>query len=145
MASVKAKTSGRGLIPNRSDIDQRPWIVVDHSRLGDWESDTIAGSEHKGAIPSLVERVSKYTLLHKLDAATSEKTGAAIVARTLTRSHQVTAKSLPVTSTSPGNWLLVAGCWLLVTDFYFGKPYHDSERGLNENTNGLVRQYFPKG
>jgi IS30 family transposase len=136
------KTSGRGLIPNRIDIDQRPAIVDDRSRLGDWEADTIVGAEHKGAILSLVERVSKYTLLHKLDAATSENTGDAIIAKM--RPHQ----KIVLTITSD-NGKEFAGhqrvAKKLDTGFYFAKPYHAWERGLNENTNGLVRQYFPKG
>src|SRR5271155_5567540 len=65
----KGKTSGRGLIPNRVDIDQRPAIVAEKSRIGDWEADTIIGAGHQGAIMSHVERKSKYTKLAKLDAS----------------------------------------------------------------------------
>ena len=138
----KGKTSGRGLIPNRIDIDQRPAIVEERSRLGDWEADTIVGAEHKGAILSLVERVSKYTLLHKLDHATSDKTGDAIIARM--RSHRKIVHTI-----TSDNGKEFAGhqhvAEQLDAGFYFAKPYHAWERGLNENTNGLVRQYFPKG
>jgi IS30 family transposase len=136
------KTSGRGLIPNRIDIDQRPAVVEERSRIGDWEADTIVGAGHKGAILSLVERVSKYTLLHKLDNATSKKTGAAIVAKM--RPHQKIVHTI-----TSDNGKEFAGhqriARRLDTGFYFAKPYHAWERGLNENTNGLVRQYFPKG
>ena len=59
----KGKTSGRGLIPNRVDIDQRPAIVAEKSRIGDWEADTIIGAGHKGIIMSHVDRKSKYTKL----------------------------------------------------------------------------------
>jgi IS30 family transposase len=138
----KGKTSGRGLIPNRIDIDERPAIVAERSRLGDWEADTIVGAEHKGAILSLVERVSKYTLLHKLDNATSDKTGTAIV----TKMHPY--KKIVHTITSDNGKEFAAHQRVakhLNTGFYFAKPYHAWERGLNENTNGLVRQYFPKG
>jgi len=62
----KGKTSGRGLIPNRVDIDQRPTIVAEKSRIGDWEADTIIGAGHKGIIMSHVDRKSKYTKLAKL-------------------------------------------------------------------------------
>ena len=79
----KGKTSGRGLIPNRTDISERPAIVEERSRIGDWEADTIVGARHKGAILSLVERTSRYTLLHKLEAATSANTTAAILAKLL--------------------------------------------------------------
>jgi IS30 family transposase len=138
----KGKTSGRGLIPHRIDIDQRPAVVAERSRLGDWEADTIVGSEHKGVILSLVERVSKYTLLHKLDHATSDKTGEAIIAKM--RPHQKIVHTI-----TSDNGKEFAGhehvAEQLDTGFYFAKPYHAWERGLNENTNGLVRQYFPKG
>ena len=137
----KGKTAGRGLIPCRIDIDQRPAIVEQRSRIGDWEADTIVGAKHKGAILSLVERASRYTLLQKLDAATAEKTSAAIV--TKMRPHQ----RLVHTITSD-NGKEFAGhrrvAKQLDAEFYFAKPYHAWERGLNENTNGLVRQYFPK-
>ena len=138
----KGKTAGRGLIPNRIDIDERPAIVEQRSRVGDWEADTIVGAEHKGAILSLVERASRYTLLKKLDAATAETTGAAII--TKMRPH----RKLVHTITSD-NGKEFAGhqrvAKKLKAGFYFAKPYHSWERGLNENTNGLVRQYFPKG
>jgi IS30 family transposase len=138
----KGKTSGRGLIPNRIDIDQRPAIVDRKSRIGDWEADTIVGAEHKGAILSLVERKSKYTLLRKLDTATAENTSAAIIAKM--QSHQALVHTI-----TSDNGKEFAGhqdvAAKLETGFYFAKPYHAWERGLNENTNGLVRQYFPKG
>lgn len=138
----KGKTSGRGLIPNRIDIDDRPAIVAERSRIGDWEADTIVGAEHKGSILSLVERVSKYTLLHKLDHATSEKTGAAIIAK-MKRYKKVVHTITSDNGKEFADHQRVAK--KLGTGFYFAKPYHAWERGLNENTNGLVRQYFPKG
>src|SRR3974377_1857812 len=61
----KGKNSGRGLIPNRVDIDQRPSIVAAKSRIGDWEADTIIGANHRGAVLSHVERNSTYTKLPK--------------------------------------------------------------------------------
>lgn len=138
----KGKTAGRGVIPGRIDIDERPAIVAERARIGDWEADTIVGAEHKGAILSLVERVSKYTLLKKLDAATAENTGAAIIAKM--QPHQALVHTI-----TADNGKEFAGhqrvAEQLDAGFYFAKPYHAWERGLNENTNGLVRQYFPKG
>ena len=138
----KGKTSGRGLIPNRIDISERPAIVETRSRIGDWEADTIVGAEHKGAILSLVERKSKYTLLRKLDSATAENTSAAII--TKMEPHQPFVHTI-----TSDNGKEFAGhqdvAAQLEAGFYFAKPYHAWERGLNENTNGLVRQYFPKG
>lgn len=137
----KSKTAGRGLIPGRIDIDARPAIVEERSRIGDWEADTIVGAEHKGAILSLVERKTRYTLLKKLDAATAEKTGDAIVAKMRPHKRQV----ITITSDNGKEFADHRRVSIkLDTDFFFAKPYHSWERGLNENTNGLVRQYFPK-
>jgi transposase, IS30 family len=68
----KGRNSGRGLIPNRVDIDQRPAIVATKSRIGDWEGDTIIGAQHRGAILSHVERKSKYTKLVSLPDKTAD-------------------------------------------------------------------------
>jgi IS30 family transposase len=136
------KLAGRGIIPGRIDIDQRPAIVEQRVRIGDWEVDTIVGAARKGAILSLVERVSRYTVLHKLDAATAELTSRAIITRL--RPHRARVHTI-----TADNGKEFAGhkqiARRLEAGFYFAKPYHAWERGLNENTNGLVRQYFPKG
>lgn len=136
------KCAGRGFIPGRIDISERPAIVGLRIRIGDWEADTIVGAGRKGAILSLVERVSKYTLLRKLDAATSALTTRAMINCLRPhggRVHTITAD----------NGKEFAGhrkvARRLAAGFYFATPYHAWERGLNENTNGLVRQYFPKG
>ncbi len=64
--------AGRGCIPNRVDIDERPPVVEDKARIGDWEGDTIIGSNHRGAIVSYVDRCSKFTLLKMLENRTAE-------------------------------------------------------------------------
>jgi IS30 family transposase len=138
----KGTISGRGLIPNRIDISERPAIVDRKARIGDWEADTIVGSEHKGAILSLVERKSKYTLLHKLDAATADSTTNAIIAKMKPHKKLVHTITADNGKEFAGHQEVAAR---LKTGFYFATPYHAWERGLNENTNGLVRQYFPKG
>jgi IS30 family transposase len=137
-----SKLAGRGIIPGRIDIDQRPAIVEQRIRIGDWEADTIVGAGRKGAILSLVERVSRYTLLHKLKAAQAEPTTRAIIAKL--RPHR--ARVHTITADNGKEFALHARvARQLGAGFYFAKPYHAWERGLNENTNGLVRQYFPKG
>lgn len=136
------KLTGRGIIPGRIDIDQRPAIVDQRIRIGDWEADTITGAGRKGAILSLVERTSRYTLLHKLEAAQAEPTTRAIIARL--RPHR--ARVHTITADNGKEFAFHARvATRLGAGFYFAKPYHAWERGLNENTNGLVRQYFPKG
>lgn len=64
--------AGRGCIPNRVDIENRPAVVEEKSRIGDWEGDTIIGAEHQGAVVSHVDRCSKYTILAKVTNKTSE-------------------------------------------------------------------------
>jgi transposase, IS30 family len=137
-----AKSAGRGVIPGRIDISARPAIVERRVRIGDWEADTIVGAGRKGAILSLVERVSKYTLLHKLTAATADNTTRALI-------HALRPHRSRVHTITADNGKEFAGhqkvALRLGAGFYFATPYHAWERGLNENTNGLVRQYFPKG
>jgi len=133
--------SGRGCIPNRVDIDQRPPIVEEKIRLGDWEVDTIIGASHKGVMVSIVERRSKLTKLVKVFNKTAEEVSRAII-------NQLTPiKSFvhTITADNGKEFSLHAMVSIeLSSDFYFAKPYRSPERGLNEHTNGLIRQYFPK-
>ncbi len=137
-----SKMAGRGLIPNRIDIDARPAIVDAKSRVGDWELDSIVGAKHKGAITSMVERKTKLTKLFLLDARTSNGTKDAIIKRL-----EPIKKHVLTLTADNGKEFASHGkiSESLDADFYFCHPYHSWERGLNENTNGLVRQYFPKG
>ena len=134
--------SRRGSIPDRVDIDQRPAVVETRERLGDWEGDTIIGSHDGGAvIASMVERKSRFTCLIKI----KNKTTAAVI-------HGINQHMLPLvdfvhTVTLDNGKEFSQHKMLSSTldaEVYFAKPYHSWERGLNENTNGLVRQYFPK-
>jgi len=131
----------RGKIPNRIGIEQRPAIVDRKGRIGDWEGDTIIGKGHKGAIVSLVERKSIYTLLGKVERKKADLV-ADMEIRLLSplrdRVHTITKD----------NGLEFSGhqkvARKLKADIFFAHPYSSWERGLNENTNGLVRQYIPK-
>jgi IS30 family transposase len=134
--------SRRGLIPNRQSIDLRPRIVEAKGRVGDWEADTIVGKHHHQAILSLVERKTKLTLLKKLERATAE----AVEQATVELMKPLMKKVRTITSDNGrefANHQSISE--KLEAAFYFAHPYHSWERGLNENTNGLVRQYFPKG
>lgn len=131
----------RGIIPGKISIEERPAIVEQRRRIGDWETDTLIGKRHRGALLSLVERKSKYTLLKKLHRRT-----APAVTQALCRALAPhAAKILTVTADNGSEF---AGhediARTLDIDFYFAHPYRSWERGVNENTNGLVRQYFPK-
>ncbi len=132
----------QGAIKNRRMIDDRPKIVEEKNRIGDWEIDTIIGKNHKQAVLSIVERVSKYTLLKKLEIKTSAATKVAVIEAL--KGYQGVVHT--ITSDN--------GCEFaqheeiskqLEADFFFAHPYSSWERGLNENTNGLVRQYLKKG
>jgi transposase, IS30 family len=138
----KGCNAGRGLIPNRVDIDERPKIVDEKQRIGDWELDTIIGKNHDGAIVSMVERKSKFTKL----ILVPNKTAAAVTSAII--SALIPLKSAVTTMTADnGKEFAMHEDLTRVLDaqVYFAKPYHSWERGLNEHTNGLVRQYFPKG
>jgi len=134
-------TAGRGFIPNRIDIDQRPIIVEKKIRLGDWELDTIVGTGQSGSIVSMVERTSKLVMLVKVTKKTAHQVELALLERlkpiknfvfTLTADNGKEFANHERVGTT------------LQSGFYFARPYHSWERGLNEHTNGLVRQYFPK-
>jgi IS30 family transposase len=131
----------RGQIPNRISIDQRPKIVASKGRFGDWEADTIIGARHKGGILSVVERKSKLTRLRKLAtkaAAEMKDTSVALLEPLAARVHTITVDN----GKEFCEHEQIAA--RLQARIYFAHPYASWERGLNENTNGLVRQYFPK-
>lgn len=135
-----AVSAGRGCIPNRVDISERPEVVEQKARLGDWEGDTIIGAKHQGAIVSYVDRCSKFTVLKKV----ANKTAELIVQAT----REKLGQGLPVLTITYDNGKEFSAhadiAQALKAQCYFAKPYHSWERGLNEHTNGLVRQYFPK-
>jgi IS30 family transposase len=132
----------RGTIPNRLSIEQRPAVVEKRSRIGDWEADTVIGKNHKQAIVRLVERKSGYTLIRKVERRTADA-----VSRTMTKLLKPYQSRVHTITSDNGKEF--AGhekvARALRVDFYFAHPYASWERGTNENTNGLIRQYFPKG
>jgi len=133
---------GRGCIPGRVDISERPLIVEEKNRIGDWEIDTIIGKEHKGAIVSMVDRHSKLTLLSQVPRKTAQEVEEALT----NRLDEVADSVLTLTADNGkefANHQAIAE--KLGATIYFARPYHSWERGLNEHTNGLVRQYLPKG
>jgi IS30 family transposase len=135
------KQDRRGCIPNRISIDERPAIVNNKSRVGDWEGDTIIGKGHQGVVATLVERKTQYTVL------TASKTKQAPQVRQRIEKALAPHRSRVYTITYD-NGLEFAEhqkmAQTLSADIYFAHPYASWERGLNENTNGLIRQYLPK-
>lgn len=137
----RSKPIKRQLIPNRVSIDLRPAIVETNTELGHWEADTVIGKGHDGALLTLVERCTKYVLIVKL-ASKQARALATAATKALRQS------GLPVKTVTFDNGLEFAShehiARQLQAGTYFAHPYHSWERGLNENTNGLIRQYIPK-
>lgn len=134
-------TNYRGRLLNRVSIDQRPKIVETRSRIGDWELDTIIGKGHKQALVSLTERKTRLTLLAKVQRKSAE-----LVSWSIQRLLEpIASKVLTLTSDNGKEFARHQEiATALKAKFYFAHPYSSWERGLNENTNGLIRQYFPK-
>jgi transposase, IS30 family len=131
----------RGKLCDRVCIEQREAIVNERSRLGDWEGDTVIGKHHQGALVTLVERKSRYTLAKQVDSRHSAGVTQAIVG--MLRPHKAQCLTLTFDNGKEfAEHALIAKA--LQAKVYFAHPYHSWERGLNENTNGLLRQYFPK-
>jgi len=131
----------RGMIIDRKMIDTRPKIVEKKKRIGDLEIDTVIGKDHIGALVTVVDRKSKFTLIKKVPSK-----HAGVVSTTLIE-MLAPIKSVIKTITSDNGKEFAYHkqvSQLLDTDFYFANPYHSWERGLNEHTNGLIRQYLPK-
>ena len=137
-----SKNAGRGFIPNRVEIDQRPSIVEQKERFGDLEIDTIIGKNHKGAILTINDRATSRVWIRKL----SGKEAIPVAKITVWALRKV--KNLIHTITADNGKEFAKHediAQKLDINFYFCKPYHSWERGANENTNGLIRQYIPKG
>lgn len=132
----------RGKIKNRVSIDERPAIVDRKERIGDWEGDTVIGKGRKSALLTLVERKTLYTVMIKLKSKHADQLAEAAIRGLSELKDKVKTITLD-------NGLEFASheriAKALAADIYFAHPYASWERGINENTNGLIRQYFPKG
>ena len=128
-------------IPGRVGIEARPKRVERRGRVGDWEVDTVHGRRGRGPVViSLVDRKSRYTKVRKASRGTARAVG---------RGVERAMRGLPRKTITADNGLEFAGhariSRKLGVKFYFANPHHAWERGTNENTNGLLRQYCPKG
>ncbi len=132
----------RGKISNATSIDSRPELVDDRKRLGDWEIDLIIGSGHNGAILTLNDRVSGILIMEQLTGKQAAEVTAATIARLEPFKDQIHTITSDNGKEFAGHEEIAIA---LGIDFYFAHPYHSWERGSNENLNGLIRQYIPKG
>jgi transposase, IS30 family len=133
---------GRGLIPHRIDISKRPPVVARRTRVGDWEGDTLAGAGHKGGLLTLVERKTMLIKIAVLPRATANITRSAAVRKLRPVSDFVHTITFDNGKEFAGHRDIACA---LNAKIFFATPYHAWERGLNENTNGLIRDFFPKG
>jgi IS30 family transposase len=133
----------RGVIPDMISIEERPADVADRTVPGHWEGDLLMGRRHASALGTLVERTTRTTLLVPLRAkdATSVRRAFAREMQTL---PQQLARSLTY---DRGKEMTEHKLFTHQTciQVYFAHPHSPWERGTNENTNGLIRQFFPKG
>lgn len=130
----------RVLKPCGPSIDERPDIVDLRTRIGDWETDTVESRNHLPGINTLVERKTGYVCITKLLSRSALSTREAIAERLLPfPAFTLTADN------GPENREWQELITLTGIAYYLAHPYHSWERGTNENTNGLIRWYFPKG
>ena len=138
----RGSTERRGQIIGRVCITERPEIVEARARIGDWEADTVIGRQGGAVLVTLAERKSRFSLIIKA----KNKTAAAVSAAMTTAMSPHVAHVHTLTYDNGKEFAYhhkVSD--ELEADGFFAHPYHSWERGLNENTNGLIRQYLPKG
>jgi IS30 family transposase len=140
--TASPKGQGRGTIPDAISIRARPAEIADRAVPGHWEGDLLCGAANS-YIATLIERTSRYVMLVKLDSKATET-----VVKALITHAQTLPKGLMTSLTwDRGSEMSGHGKFSLATDIavYFCDPQSPWQRGSNENTNGLLRQYFPKG
>ena len=131
----------RNGIKDRVDIDERPEVANKRIRVGDWELDTIIGKNHKGAIVTMDDRLTKLRLAYPLPGKKAKGVSDAMI-----KLLKPIKNWVKTTTYDNGKEFALHKkvSKALDCDAYFAKPYHSWERGQNENANGLLRQYFPK-
>lgn len=139
-------TERRGHLTGKRPISDRPAAVETREEVGHWEMDTIVSAADRHCVVTLVERATGCVLLGKLRSRTVAATNRRVVQ--LIRSHRHLFKSVLFKTFTVDNGTEFHGYKEIEqatgVEFYFATPYHSWERGTNENTNGLIRQYIPK-
>ncbi len=132
----------RGQIKNRVSIEKRPAVVDLRSRVGDWEADTVIGKQGHSVLVTLVERKTRFTVAIKA----ANKTARAVTDAICDYLKPYQERVLTLTYDNGREFAYHEEIAReLTAEGFFAHPYHSWERGLNENTNGLIRQYIPKG
>jgi IS30 family transposase len=137
------KPSRQGQILGKRSIEERPAAANGRTELGHWEGDTMVGKGRRGYLVTCADRTSRYLIARKVHACAAEPVAAKL---------QQTIRKLPAEKrrslTLDNGREFARPTELekkLEVPIYFAHPYHAWERGTNENTNGLLRQYLPKG
>lgn len=134
-------SDSRGVLVGKRPISERPQHVGNRNQIGHWEIDTVMGGVSKDCIVTIVERKSGYVLIGKLRNRTKEALNKRVI-------KMIRGSGLKVTTITADNGTEFHGYKEIEkatgVKFYFARPYHSWERGTNENTNGLIRQYLPK-
>jgi transposase, IS30 family len=132
----------RGVLPGKRPISERPAEVETRQRIGHWEGDTVMGSDMHHCVLTLVERKTGYAIIKKLTARSTEQVTKA--ASRAIRRHCARFRTLTLDNgTEFHDYTRLEQRFPV--KIYFATPYHSWERGSNENFNGLLRQYLPKG
>lgn len=134
--------SSRGIIKDRVDISLRPSVVDEKKRFGDLEIDTVIGKNHKGALLTINDRKTGLVWIHKLKGKEAGPLTQEAIKTLSPFSNLI--KTMTADNGKEFSFHRQIADKLKI-NVYFAKPYHSWERGANENTNGLIRQYFPKG
>jgi len=133
--------AGRGHIKNRVSIDERPKIVDEKGRVGDWEIDLVIGKGHSGALVTIVERATSFTVSSRINDKSAHTVTLATIALLTPFKDMVLTITADNGKEFAYHELMTQA---LGAQVYFADPYSSWQRGLNENTNGLLRQYWPK-
>ena len=136
----KGYVSNRGKIPISHELTERPIEANKRMRFGDWEADTIVGFNRKSGLLTLVDRLSRFLKCEKLARLGSKEVQAAMI-------QALSGQPLHSITPDRGRDFQLHGnvTAALGVEFYFPPPHQPWKRGTNENTNGLLREYFPKG
>jgi len=138
-----SRRQAKTLIPNRIPTTQRPAVVAERTEFGHWEGDTMVSGVRGAALCSLVERRSRLVVLARLNRRTARAMSGAVIRRL--RPLPVTARQSLTLDNGAEHVLHERITEKLGTRCYFCEPYRAWERATNEQRNGLIRWYFPKG
>ena len=132
----------RGRLADKRNIAERPAVVETRETQGHWEIDTVMGRGSKHCIVTLVERKTGYTMIGQLNDRTTKSTNA----RTIKLINRLPQRVKTITADNGTEFHQYKQVEATTGSiYYFANPHHSWERGTNENTNGLIRQYLPKG